>query len=370
MGDSKVHWFSIVTSLTIVIFLTAMVAMILIRTLRQDLAGYNADRTEEEEKEDIGWKLVHGDVFRTPKYANLLSVLVGTGAQVFAMTVFSIIAAAVGLMDPLLRGALLTGILILFVLMGSLAGFVGTRVYTMFGLVNWRLNAFHIATLFPGVTFGIFFLLNLILWGQGSSGAIPFHEILVLLAFWFGISVPLVYIGSMIAQKRPAVTHPLKVNTIPRQIPPQPWYMSTPTVSLVSGILPFGAVFVETFFILSSIRLHRVYHFFGFLFTVFIILVVTCIEISIVMCYFQLCSGDYNWWWRSYFTSGSSALHLLIYSLVYFGTKLELIQFVSSFLFFGYIVLISMFFFVLTGTIGFVSSLVFVRKIYSSVKFE
>ena len=28
-----------------------------------------------------GWKLVHGDVFRSPKHSNLLSVLVGSGVQ-------------------------------------------------------------------------------------------------------------------------------------------------------------------------------------------------------------------------------------------------------------------------------------------------
>ena len=49
-----------------------------------------------------------------------------------------------------------------------------------------------------------------------------------------------------------------------------------------------------------------------------LILVVTCAEISIVMAYFQLCSEDYNWWWRAFLTSGSSALYLFAYAIVYF----------------------------------------------------
>ena len=28
------------------------------------------------------------------------------------------------------------------------------------------------------------------------------------------------------------------------------------------------------------------------------ILVITSAEIAVVMCYFQLCSEDYHWWWR------------------------------------------------------------------------
>ena len=41
------------------------------------------------------------------------------------------------------------------------------------------------------------------------------------------------------------------------------------------------------------------YYLFGFLFVVFIILIITCAEITIVLCYFQLCSEDYNWWCAS-----------------------------------------------------------------------
>ena len=128
---------------------------------------------------------------------------------------------------------------------------------------------------------------------------------------------------------------------------------------LVGGVLPFGAVFIELFFILSSIWLHQFYYVFGFLMLVFVILVITCAaprasptpsltqtrtqtktktltltptltltltltrcaEITIVMCYFQLCAEDYNWWWRSFLTAGSSGLYLFLYSMVRAPTK-------------------------------------------------
>jgi transmembrane 9 superfamily protein 2/4 len=63
--DDDVHWFSIVNSMLIVVFLTGMVAMIMMRTLHRDLNRYNSVPTEEEKAEDreeTGWKLVHGDV--------------------------------------------------------------------------------------------------------------------------------------------------------------------------------------------------------------------------------------------------------------------------------------------------------------------
>ncbi len=54
------------------------------------------------------------------------------------------------------------------------------------------------------------------------------------------------------------------------------------------------------------------YYVFGFLLLVFVILAVTCAEITIVLCYFQLCAEDYHWWWRSFMTSGTYATHTLV----------------------------------------------------------
>lgn len=59
---SQVHWFSIVNSLLIVLFLTAMIAMILIRNLHRDIMRYNRIPTDEEkaeEREETGWKVLH-----------------------------------------------------------------------------------------------------------------------------------------------------------------------------------------------------------------------------------------------------------------------------------------------------------------------
>lgn len=63
------------------------------------------------------------------------------------------------------------------------------------------------------------------------------------------------------------------------------------------------------------------YYVFGFLALVVVILFITCSEISIVLVYFQLCSEDYNWWWRSMVTSGSSGLYLFLYGIFYYYTK-------------------------------------------------
>lgn len=40
---------------------------------------------QEDVQEDWGWKLVHGEVFRTPNNPLVLSAFVGNGAQLSAM---------------------------------------------------------------------------------------------------------------------------------------------------------------------------------------------------------------------------------------------------------------------------------------------
>lgn len=368
--SSQVHWFSIINSLMIVLFLSGMVGMIMMRALRRDFTYYEQMESTDDITEETGWKLVHGDVFRAPDHSNLFSTFVGTGVQVNAMFIITLVFALLGFLSPAIRGALMTAMLFLFVFMGILSGYVSSRMYKMFKGEDWKQNTLLTAFLIPGVVFCVFITLNFILSSLGSSGAIPFAYFMALIALWFGISVPLVFLGFYFGFKQPTITFPIRTNQIPRQIPDQPWYMQTLVSSMIGGVLPFGAVFIEMYFILTSIWQNNFYYVFGFLFVVFLILVITCAEITIVMIYFQLCSEDYHWWWRSYFTSGSSAVYMFLYSMFYLVTRLHMHRLASIVLFTGYTAILCLIFFVLTGSIGFFSCYLFIHKIYSSIKVD
>ena len=267
-----------------------MVAMIMMRTLHRDISKYNALEAQEDAAEETGWKLVHGDVFRPPAAGSLLATYVGVGVQIFGMTLVTMLFALLGFLSPANRGGLMTAMVLMFVLMGGVAGYAAARLYKSFRGEAWKAMTARTALLFPGVVFATFFGLDLMLWGEASSGAVPFGTLLALAFLWIGVSTQLTFVGSYFGFKKPPPDDPVRTNKIPRQIPEQPWYMAPTFACLVGGVLPFGAVFIELFFILTSVWLHQFYYLFGFLALVFVILCLTCAEITIVLCYFQLCS--------------------------------------------------------------------------------
>lgn len=51
---------------------------------------------ERDVSEESGWKLVHGDVFRPPRYLALLTAVIGTGAQMATLILLVILLAIFG----------------------------------------------------------------------------------------------------------------------------------------------------------------------------------------------------------------------------------------------------------------------------------
>ena len=341
-------------------FLIGMVSTILLRTVRKDIARYNrlddlglddfnSTSLEETVQEDSGWKLVHGDVFRPPKNPMLLSILVGNGAQLFVMTGFTIAFALLGFLSPSNRGSLATVMLLLYTFFGFVGGYVSARTYKFFQGDKWKLLFAYTPAVVPGVIFSVFFFLNLFVWARASSNAVPFTTMLVLICIWFLISVPLSFAGSWLGFKAQDPPRPVRTNQIPRQIPHTQGYFRPLPSMLLAGVLPFGAIFIELYFVMNSIWFNRIYYMFGFLFLCYGLMVVTSAAVTILMVYFLLCKENYHWQWRSFFTAGASAGYVFAYALLYWLRALTFTSWTSGVLYMGYSALAAAVWFVLTG---------------------
>ncbi|KAL2884569.1 Protein p24a [Ceratocystis lukuohia] len=380
--DPKIHWFWLIDIAIVVFILVMTVVSILVRTLRKDIARYNrldqislddfGDPISMEDgvQEDSGWKLVHGDVFRPPSHPMLLSILVGSGVQIFGMTGLTIIFALLGFLSPSNRGSLGTVMILLYTVLGFVGGYVSARTYKAWNGEKWKVNIVLTPIVVPGVVFSAFFLMDLFLWASSSSGAVPFSTMLVLITIWFVISIPLSVTGSYMGFRAGQYQAPVKTNQIPRQIPSSTLYLQPIPSMLFVGLLPFGAIFVELFFIMSSIWFSRIYYMFGFLFLCYMLMIITCATATILMVYFVLCAENYNWQWRSFLAAGSMGCYIFVYCLLYLVSKVHVSSVAGAVLYIGYSSLLSLMFTVLAGSIGYLSSWWFVNKIYASLKID
>ncbi|AIO00272.1 endosomal integral membrane protein, putative [Leishmania panamensis] len=365
--ESRVHWYSILSVFLLVLLQSMFLWYILVRSVRRDILSYN----EEDllgDREDIGWKLVHGDVFRPPRRAVLLSVLVGTGMQVMCMTVASLFFAVVGMVSHSSRGMLLSLLVTFFVFFSSVNGVVTATLLKFFRRRSWQAISLTSIAL-PGFLFTAYLALNFIHLGSHAASTLPFASLLYLLALWLCVSVPLCF-GGAVAGFSTNIAIPVKINAIPRTIPPQPWYLKGVLSYMAFGIVPLAASYVELQSIFSSVWLGTVYRMFSFLIVAFLLILVIVAQVSIFLTYYQLSLLNYHWWWRSFFASASYGAWMMLYCVVYYWFISIVKGFLGMVLFFGYMGLVCVSVSLMFGAVGFLASLVFVRIMFASVKVD
>merc|ERR1711872_1095170 len=169
----------------------------------------------------------------------LLSVFLGSGVQIIAMSGITLVFACLGFLSPANRGSMMTCALVLYVCLGTPAGYVSSRIYKSFGGEKWKSNVLLTSMLCPGIVFAHFFVMNLVLWYKGSSAAIPFFTLVALLSLWFGVSVPLTFVGAYFGFRKSPIEQPVRTNQIPRQIPDQSVYTQPIPGIIMGGVLPF-----------------------------------------------------------------------------------------------------------------------------------
>jgi transmembrane 9 superfamily member 2/4 len=363
--ESKVHWYSILNVFSLVLLQSVLLWYLFVRAVRRDISAYN----EEDllgDREDSGWKLVSGDVFRPPRGAVMLSVLVGNGFQLFCMALASLMLAVVGMVSRGSRGMLITLLIGLFVFFASVNGLVTAALIKFFHRRSWQAIMLTAVAL-PGFLFAVYLALNFVHLGNHAASTLPFTSLLYLLCLWLLVSVPLCFAGAVVGFST-TINIPVKINSIPRTIPPQPWYMKGIFSYVAFGVVPFAASYVELQSIFSSVWLGAGYHMFGFLTIAFGLIVAIVAQISIFSTYYQLNLLNYHWWWRAFFVSASYGVWLMAYCVLYYLFISMVKGLWGMVLYFGYMALACVTVSLIFGAVGLMASFTFVRIVYSSVK--
>eukprot|EP01116_Phalansterium_solitarium_P004253 TRINITY_DN151_c0_g2_i1.p1 TRINITY_DN151_c0_g2~~TRINITY_DN151_c0_g2_i1.p1 ORF type:complete len:595 (+),score=210.79 TRINITY_DN151_c0_g2_i1:115-1899(+) len=365
----EIHWLSIMNSFVLVLLLTGFLAIIIMRILKSDYSRYARAEDEEDDQEDYGWKLIHGEVFRFPSHKSLFTAFIGLGCQGLAILVGVMALALTGFFAPNNEGSMYTACIMLYAITSGVGGFVSATYYRQFEGDKWAWNLVLVATLFTGPFCLVFAFVNTVALVEHVTASVPIGTIVVVLCILLFVGFPLTLIGG-IAGKRTAgdFKAPCRTKNFPRQIPPVPFYRALPFQMLMSGFLPFSAIYIELFYIYSAVWGHSSYQLFGILTIVFVILLIVTACITVALTYFQLSMEDYRWWWNSWLTGGATGLFIYAYSIFYYVWRSNMTGFLQATFYFAYMAVVCYFFFVMLATVGFLSSLTFVKRIYLNLK--
>ncbi|RKP09647.1 hypothetical protein THASP1DRAFT_28561 [Thamnocephalis sphaerospora] len=366
-GDTFIHWLSIGNASVILALIALTVAAIAVRALSIPIPFRNSDDTSDQD-DMSGWKQLHGDVFRAPENERLLAILVGSGLQVLCTIAGVLLLAALGILNPSFPGGLVSVGIFLYVFAGLLSGYTSARIYRTFGQEEWRRNAIQTAVLVPGGLYLLLVLLNFFNWAKGSATSISFGVFITLLTLWVCLMGPMVVAGAYVGERRPAFSHPVHTSAVRRTIPKPVWYMRSLPSVLLAGIIPFGTIFLQEYLLLQYMWGDRFYYFYGFLGASFLLLATVSVLVTLAMTYFQLCSEDYRWWWRSFFVGGSASIYIFAYTLLHCCIRLGISSPVSGFLYLVHALVASVVLGVALGSISFMVTYYAMRKVFKIVK--
>jgi transmembrane 9 superfamily member 3 len=402
-----IHWFSVFNSFMMVLFLMGLVALILLRTLKKDYARYGILDVEDgdgpvddegkplapdKSTDDAGWKQVHGDVFRAPIYLPLFSALIGTGWQLVVLTLGVILFAVLGPLHGEVheeRGEVLHAVIICYSLSSIISGYTSGHFFKVYYPTTasarrntggkttlWQAVMALTVLLLPTVTTIVLSALNCVSFFYGTINTIPFLVLVKLFVIWVFVSVPLCVVGTMLGRHSsgggsPLEHFPCRVNAIPRPIPEDvPWYGKPTGLVPLAGLLSFGSIFIELYYVLTSLWNYKYYHVYGFLLGVYAILTIVVGMTSIIVVYFCLNAENYLWQWTAFASGASTSAYVFLYGIYYFLFKTSMHGFLQTAFYFGYMFLIATTMGLLCGTLGHGAASRFVRAIFQNVKVD
>ena len=376
-SDTKIHWTGIIISTLILIILTTIIAFLLTKIIKKDIDNYNYQVVQIEDIDNIksinenNWKQVSGDVFRPPRVNKmLLSSIIGTGCQLYLMLTIVFFLGVIGFANPEKRSNILSLIILCYILMGLAGGYISAVFYKIMNGTNWLKMSLLTSILFPGTLFLGYIFINIILSLENSTAAVNIYDLSSLFFLWIFCTLPLILIGTFLGIKSKKQKMPCKINTVPRKIYEKPWYLHYRYLSCITGLICFITILFELNYIMSALWRHELYFIVSFLWISYFLFISVSGEVSIIVVFWNLCYGDYNWWWKSFLVGSSPVIYFIIYSIYFFIFKMNVTRLSAIVVYFGIMGLISAMALFICGSISVIICFGFIFKIYSNIKID
>ncbi|CAK7326873.1 unnamed protein product [Dovyalis caffra] len=271
--------------------------------------------------DQTGWKFIHGDVFRYPYHKSLFAAAIGSGTQLFTLTILVLVLGTAGAFHPYEQGYLFIALLVIYALTSAVAGYTSAYFYGQLEGTEWVSNLLLTGLLFCGPLFARFCILNKVAIVYKATAAFPSSTIVFIFLIWMLVALPSLIVGGIAGKNCKAhFQAPCRTTKCPKPIPPLRWYRGCVPQMLLAGFLPFGVILNELHHIYDSSWGHNIYSSYGFLCLLFTLLLITTALVTVVLTYFQLAAEDYRWWWRQPLqllrSSHSSVLDQLDYTFM------------------------------------------------------
>lgn len=230
----------------------------------------------------------------------------------------------------------------------------------------------------PLLAFCVVVFLNFFAYKYHSLNYVPASTLVihhdsqvVCIGIWVALILPLNLVGNVGGRRFAGkANNPCRINAMARVIPDKPWYL-TPYVRLsLAGLLPFGGIFIELYFIFTSFWNYKYYYVYGFALMVLVILTVVTLCVAVVGTYMLLNAEDHLWQWNSIFSGLSTGLYIFLYAFYYFHYHTKMSGVMQTAYYFGYTFLLCVVAGLVCASLAFTGASFFIHKIYRNVKID
>lgn len=320
-----------------------------------------SNAVDEDPLLESGWKLVRGDVFRSPDFIHYLFLYTFCGLVfLLPMFLYLILNLFINAIDYFKY----------FIYFGEyISSFFVGILFKLFGTRNWRdlvctsiVCSFFLISIFSYIISS--FLRN-------GCDRISFsfldHNLFILDDI---ISILVICVGYYCGFASPKMKLPCGINSIQRLLPIRAKRAVSKHKFILSSLLCVSPAIVHYHILMTSVWCQNITPNFTYTLMVFILSFITTCECSIVSTIECLRNENFHWWWPSFYSCSYSGIILFCYSVIFLLTTYRPAGIKSFLVYIEIHLYLSVIMSLVYGSVGFISSFIFVKYLYTFMKYE